>query len=60
MRRTFVRLVAAVILVLSMVVPASAAPRRDGDTPISIIRRIVEIIRHVVPLEEIKATIPTP
>lgn len=60
MRRLFVRRFAVLVLVLSIVVPASAAPRRDDDSPTDIIRRIIRIIRHILPLEEIKVAVPTP
>jgi di/tricarboxylate transporter len=61
MRRRFVHCFAVVILVLSMVAPASASPRRDDDSQLSFIGRIVQIIKHIVkPLEEIKPQLPTP
>jgi hypothetical protein len=60
MRGLFGRRFAVLLLVLSTVMPASAAPRRDGDYP-SIIERIVKLVKHIVmPAEDIKVTIPTP
>ena len=46
-----------------MVVPASAAPRRDDGSPNrgSFLERVIQLIKHVVaPLEDIKPNFPNP
>lgn len=63
MRRSFIRRFAVLLLLFSMVVPASAAPRRDDGSPNrgSFLERVIQLIKHVVaPLEDIKPNFPNP
>ena len=63
MRRSFFRSFIVLLFVSSMVVPASAAPRRDDSpvTPTRLIERFVEIAKHMISaLDDFKTTIPTP
>ena len=63
MRRSFVRHLAVWLFVLSIIVPASAAPRRDDGpvAPTRLIERIVEVVKHVVStLDDFKSSVPLP
>jgi hypothetical protein len=63
MRQSFLRCLVVLLLLSSMVVPASAAPRRDDGSiaPTRLIERLVEIAKHVVSaLDDFKTTVPTP
>jgi hypothetical protein len=63
MRRSFVRRLAVLFFVVSTVVPALAAPRRDFDGPIPgrFLDRFVDVVKRViVSLDDVKATIPLP
>ena len=63
MRRSFVRRLAVLLLVLSTVVPAFAVPRQDDGLPVParLIERILSVVKRViVPLEELKSTVPIP
>ena len=61
MRRTFVRNLSALFLAICIVLPASAAPRRDdGSTsPARWLERFLRVINiTIVALDDVKATIP--
>ena len=64
MRRIFVGRLAVVFILFSVVLPASAAPRRDDSAlPNSLfekIQKIVKIVKHILPLEDVKVELPKP
>lgn len=63
MRRSFLRCLVVLLFVSSMVVPASAAPRRDDGplVPGRFIERFVEIAKHVITaLDDVRLQVPTP
>jgi hypothetical protein len=59
MRRFFTRYVAVLMIAGFSVLPASAAPQRDHSSP-GLFERIVKIIRHVLPLDDVKVDLPKP
>jgi hypothetical protein len=63
MRRSFGRYLAISLLMLAMIVPASAAPRRDDGVfgGSNLLQRIIQVVKFAVgALDDIKANIPTP
>ena len=60
MRRTVIRSLSAILLVLFTVMPASAARRDDGPaTPARWLDRFLHVINiTIVALDDVKATIP--
>ncbi len=63
MRRFAVCRVFVLLFVLSLVLPAQAAPKRDASQPgffDRAISQIVNIIKRIVPFEEFQPNIPKP
>jgi hypothetical protein len=63
MRRSFLRCCLVLLFLSSMVVPASAAPRRDDGPldPTRFVERFVEIAKHAISaLDDVKGLIPIP
>jgi len=60
MRKSFFRRFAVLLFVLATVVPVSAAPRQDDYSSSTFLQKLVRIIRHILPMEEIKPQLPTP
>ena len=63
MRRSFLRLLLVFVFASSMVVPASATPRRDDGfgSPSGFIERLVEVAKHVISaLDDVKGQLPLP
>jgi hypothetical protein len=59
MRRTFGRNLSALFLAICIVLPASAAPRRDDGSPARWLERFLRVINiTIVALDDVKATIP--
>jgi hypothetical protein len=62
MRKAFFRRIAVCLVVLATVLPASAAPKRDDGQPGLIQRfvRLIQKVKHIVPLDTIDLNVPKP
>jgi hypothetical protein len=59
MRRSLVHRSVVVLFLIVSVLPATAAPRRDDASP-SLLKRIVKIVKQLLPLDTIEVNVPKP